>query len=186
MAPRRFRYKSLKRPLKQSRSTLQPVDLDAIRGDIDIFVETGTNIGHGVKKALDYDFKRVISFEQNKTLYRSCVKRFRNNDRVELHLGHSESRLFQKLNDIEGRMLFFLDAHDWGSNPLLSELEAIKKLKRNDHIIMIDDVRMFGTPHWSHLTKQDTIDKLMEVNKDYNITYTANSIQPDDIMIATP
>jgi hypothetical protein len=82
-------------------------------------------------------------------------------------------------------MLFWLDGHEYHDIPLVEELNQIKSLKRNDHIIMIDDVRMFGTEIWGGFQLQTVLDLIMEINPEYKISYLDSYNQQSDILIAT-
>ena len=52
-------------PALQTISTLASIDLESIKSDASVFIETGTNIGNGVQKALDSGFSKVISLSIN-------------------------------------------------------------------------------------------------------------------------
>ena len=171
-------------PTRHTVSTLASIDLESIMSDADVFIETGTNIGNGVQKALDSGFSRVISFENNDFLYRGSVKRFQGDDRVKLFFGDSRTCLFEVIKDIEEKMLFWLDGHEYYDIPLIEELNQIKSLKRNDHVILIDDVRMMNTEEWSNLKKSDIERKVMEINSEYKLYYIDSISGPNDIMVA--
>lgn len=167
----------------QQSSTLKVADLKRLKEDASVFIETGTNLGHGVQVALDAGFERVITFETNQTLWEKSVSRFRQNDGVELILGDSRTEMLKAIKDIEGRMLFWLDGHSMKDIPLIEELDQIKALDRNDHIILIDDVRMMDTEHWDYFKKSDLESKVMEINSKYAITYIDTIQGKKDIMV---
>jgi hypothetical protein len=171
-------------PALQTISTLASIDLESIKSDASVFIETGTNIGNGVQKALDSGFSKVISFENNDLLYRGSVKRFQGDDRVKLFFGDSRACLLDVIKDIEEKMLFWLDGHDYHDIPLIEELNQIKSLKRNDHVILIDDVRMMDTREWDNLKKSDVERKVMEINSEYKLYYIDSVSAPNDIMVA--
>ena len=87
--------------------------------------------------------------------------------------------------EIKEKMLFWLDGHNFYDVPLIEELEQIKTIDRNDHIILIDDVRMMDTDGWNLLKKSDIIDKIMEINSGYSISYIDNTMAEKDIMVAS-
>ena len=56
------------------------------------------------------------------------------------------------------------------------ELNLIKNLKGNDHIIMIDDLRLFRRfdymhDGWEVITEQMLIDNIKTINKNYEFRY---------------
>jgi hypothetical protein len=58
--------------------------------------------------------------------------------------------------------------------PLISELDAIKKHERKDHIILIDDSRFFGTTP-GYPAMEEVRKSLLLINPKYNI-YLADDI----------
>jgi hypothetical protein len=71
----------------------------------------------------------------------------------------------------------------YGGSPLIQELQAIGEHHIKNHIIIIDDVRLFGSEEWSGLQKEQVIDSILNINYKYRITYIDGHI-PGDIMIA--
>jgi len=60
----------------------------------------------------------------------------------------------------------------------------IKNLERNDHTILIDDMRILGKLGWGLGTvKEIVIQKLLEINPNYSIMYIDGE-EPNDIMVA--
>lgn len=128
--------------------------------DLKNFIETGTYYGDGVAYAAQFPFKQIISFEIEPTLFEHCEKRFKDDERIEIILGDSSTKLGEILasNKLNDNCLFFLDAHFPGADanlaeynaekkdntrlPLKDELIAISKRKNND-VIIIDDLRLF-------------------------------------------
>lgn len=68
------------------------------------------------------------------------------------------------------------------------ELEQIKKHPIKTHTIMIDDVRLFGSPEFDFITLDKVKKKLKEINSDYTFEYADSKIkgkiQKNDILIA--
>lgn len=126
------------------------------------FVETGTAGGDTAAWAAN-EFERVVSIEVDPDLYKMANNRLRKNANVELHLGASEVVLTSVLDKVPAPAIVWLDAHWSGpgsggeSNecPLLQEIAAVDSVGV-DHVIMIDDARLFmnvpGAPlhaeHW--------------------------------------
>jgi hypothetical protein len=116
-------------------------------------------------------------------------------------LFHDDStNLSDYLDDdiLDKRTMFYLDAHVDNINihnfkkrcPLFDELNAIKKLKRKDHIILVDDLRIIKTSFpWNERSYGD-IDFLnqiknliLQINPDYKFD-TLDGYVPDDVLIA--
>ena len=151
------------------------------------FIETGSYEGDGIQIALDYGFKQVRSVEITEKYYELCRDRFSDEiecGKVKLYLGDSKEKMSEMTQDVEGKMCFWLDAHcSYGEtggsedkNPVLYELNLIKNLKGNDHIIMIDDLRLFRRfdymhDGWEVITEQMLIDNIKTINKNYEFRY---------------
>ncbi len=114
------------------------------------FVETGTHEGRMIEK-IGHEFEQVYSIELNDRLFDMAVKRFQG--RPNIHLLHGDSAILIKkvLNEVQGRALFWLDAHDSGTitadnAPIVKELEAIFVHPIKNHLILVDDARHFDRP----------------------------------------
>ena len=109
------------------------------------FVETGTR-GGAMLKALRNEFDMMYSVEIIRAAYEKIQSRLKNVNNAKLFLGDSAvlmPRMIKLLGD--NNALFWLDAHDnRNSTPILDELTAILPTKQ-DHVIVIDDLRYFGT-----------------------------------------
>ncbi|MEK6832818.1 MAG: hypothetical protein AABY32_02130 [Nanoarchaeota archaeon] len=114
----------------------------------DIFIETGSLVGKGIKNALKYGFKEIHSIEILKTNYDICVKLFKDDKRVNLYLGDSAETLPYVLKNIKNKVTFLLDAHGpCFKCPILKELKIIldhSNLIGVKHTIIIDDAKYFN------------------------------------------
>jgi len=117
-----------------------------------VFIETGTHSGDGVKAAIECKFEKIISFEIETKLQNKNRIKFKDNKNVDLITGDSGGDCFKNVvGDLTESALFWLDAHKQpdqnhdGKNPLYQELFAICNSLYN-HVILIDDVRNFGLP----------------------------------------
>jgi len=150
------------------------------------FIETGSHEGYGIDIAVNTGFQNVYSIEINPRLYNICKNRFDGNPRVKLFLGDSAVVLPDVIAGIDGRITFWLDAHiatgETGC-PILEELEAIKKHPIKDHTILIDDIRLFGTYHFDFIPVSKVIEKILEINPRYQITYEKGHVDRD-ILVA--
>lgn len=114
-----------------------------------VLIETGTYFGDTVY-AMRKRFRRIISIELDEALYRRAKTRFKNFAHVAILHGDSAELLPTILREEKARCLFWLDGHYSGGltakgqyeTPVLEELKHIKSAG-DDHIILIDDARLF-------------------------------------------
>lgn len=159
-------------------------------GDSQVFVETGSYQGDTTYNASLCNFKEVHSIELS-DFYHSIVKtRFENNPNVHIHLGSSSDILGSVIENINEKIIFWLDGHYSGGNtakgdkycPLEEELNWIKSHKIKNHVIMIDDIRLAGT-EW--ILPLDSIKKLIkEINENYEFEMIDTDLGKNDILIA--
>jgi len=151
---------------------------------LEYFVETGTCYGDmlmGIKNHV----KKAISIEIDKKLFLSAVKRFENDEHIEIILGDSSTMLPSILKGIDKPTLFYLDAHYSGhgtgrgttDTPLLLELKLLLKMDIKKHIILIDDAR--------HLGKKD-YPKFSEIKNLVNDMTDLNIYNEKDIIRIEP
>lgn len=115
-----------------------------------VFIETGTNFGHTVASAIGC-FDTIYSIELDANLWQSSAKRFSRHPQVRLRHGDSARELEAVLAELSEPALFWLDAHYSGAgtargeedSPILRELEAIARHRVRDHVLLIDDARLF-------------------------------------------
>jgi len=132
------------------------------------FIETGTQYGEGIKKALQAGFTSIHSIEVDEELFTKAKEMFKGEKIVHLHLEKSQERLPTLLRQLSHRATFWLDAHGEFDSPLFLELAAIKKHPIKDHIIIIDDVRLFRRYGFT----LDAIQAYTKtINKDYEFFY---------------
>jgi hypothetical protein len=128
---------------------------------ISTFVETGTFLGDMVE-AVTESFARCITIELSEHLWRDARARFQELDTVTCLHGDSATVLPTVLSKIDGRALFWLDAHrsggltaDGGHDPLHDELCQIFSHRERGHVILIDDARGHDIARISHLAPAD-------------------------------
>jgi FkbM family methyltransferase len=118
---------------------------------LNTLIETGTYEGDMVK-AMRGRFRVIHSIEIFEPLYWKAVEKFRKFDYIHLHYGNSEDLLPAILEKVDEPVLFWLDAHYSGKgtgrgnidSPILRELKCIISHPVKNHIILIDDARLFG------------------------------------------
>lgn len=121
---------------------------------LNTLIETGTFKGNMVE-ALLYRFKKIISIELDQELYKEAKEKFRNKSHVVILNGDSSLILPKVLKDLEERALFWLDGHySEGETakgeletPIMSELKSIFGHGVKDHVVLIDDARLFNGTH---------------------------------------
>lgn len=156
-----------------------------------VFVETGAHVGGGIQRALSSGFKEVHSIELDPTHYRNCKRKYAMRKNVHLHLGDSGVILYDVIKNINSPITFWLDGHHMGEGtvvgnsktPIIAELEHIKRHHIKTHTILIDDVRLFGTHYFDFLTLEEVIQKIVEINPDYKISYV-DGYAKNDILVA--
>lgn len=156
-----------------------------------VFVETGTYVGDGVQMALDAGFSSVYSIELSPQLYTRARQRFIDNPHVKIFQGDFETMLFHVIKDIHQPITFWLDGHYSGgptthgakNTAVLEELEQIKRHPIKTHTILIDDMRCCETWWFDGISKQQIIDKVKEINPNYEISYE-DGFAPNDILVA--
>jgi hypothetical protein len=156
----------------------------------EVFFETGTYKGEGIEEALKYNFKEFYSIELFKPLYNFCIEKFKNQDNIKIYFGDSSEILGDIVKSIDKKITFWLDGHFSGDHtakgkkisPIIEELNQIQNHKRNDHIIMIDDLRYVRQGYYE-MNMPQIINKLKDINKDYEILFE-NGVDVDDILVA--
>jgi hypothetical protein len=162
------------------------------------FVETGSCLGDGIQSALDAGFKHIYSIELSEKFYDCCFNRFVLNSGlerwVELVLGDSGEVLPEVLNKINGSATFWLDGHYSGGStakgksntPLIKELDHIAAHHINNHTILIDDVRYFGTADFDFLTLGEVMEKILSINPLYEFSFEDGYIENDVLVVRIP
>jgi hypothetical protein len=128
----------------------QTVRKYAKRFAIGTLIETGTAYGDMVYALKDV-FTEIYSIELGDALYQRARERFAVLPHVHIFHGDSATILPQLLASIDKPCLFWLDGHYSGGStakgdietPIKAELRHISNHHREDHVILIDDARMF-------------------------------------------
>ena len=129
-----------------------------------VFFETGTYLGDMIWAVKD-NFRHIYSVELSEQLYRQAQLRFKKDHHITLLQGDSGKVIRETLKQIQESCLFWLDAHYSGGitakedklSPIMEEVVLILKHSVRNHVILIDDARMFvgrdGYPDLSELKK---------------------------------
>ncbi len=131
------------------------------RFGIRTLVETGTYEGDMVEACRD-SFDRIISVELDRRLFKRASRRFESHSHITVLHGDSGRVLGDILSGLSTRCVFWLDAHYSGgmttrgevNTPVLREIEAVLKHEVPDHVLLIDDARLFtGENGWPALAE---------------------------------
>ena len=160
---------------------------------LQILVETGTFTGDTVE-FFKNSFKKVISIELANDLAKRAQKRFENDENVEIIEGDSGKVLKDIVKEINEPILFWLDGHYSSeffigneyfvtaksdlNTPVEEEIRTIL-LSRTDHVILIDDARLF-----TGLDDYPSISRVKRLVKRYAKNYSV--VVSDDIIRITP
>jgi hypothetical protein len=144
---------------------------------LDILVETGTFLG-GTCAQLASSFRQVHTVEAAKELFDVVKPRFAKIPNVHRYFGDSGSVLATILPLLNGPA-FWLDAHVQGFsqqgelNPILREVLTICADTRFNHVLAIDDVRLFGkAPEYP--TIEELRAAVMKTGRQHQFTVTAD------------
>jgi hypothetical protein len=152
------------------------------------FVETGTNTGFGIVKAIEAGFTNIHSIDIEQRFVDAAQKRFNEdfypNINFSFYVGDSGIVINDVLKKLDKPATFWLDGHSFHQIPLLNELMAIKNHHIKEHILLIDDVRMFDTYEWDNVGHNNVLELVMKINENYKISYCDSYNAKNDILIA--
>lgn len=158
----------------------------ALRDGLDIttFIETGTYKAQTTEWA-SKNFKKVITVEAHRGFFDRATKIHANRKNIRFIFGDSLVQLPKAIKPLRKPALIWLDAHKCrfedsltaSECPLVDELQAIKATGV-EHVIMIDDARMFIEPppepydpaQWPTLNK---VAELLPPDYEYTIWHDA-------------
>lgn len=161
------------------------------------FIETGSMEGWTMNVASIHGFEVMHGIELMQRYYDFSLELQKDKPNVHFWLGESPDILPKLVENLTEPATFWLDAHasgpgipggKYGACPLVQELQAINLSPCKNHVIMIDDTRLFGTHGWDFLEKQSVLDELFKINPNYKITYAdgeEDGAFPNDILIAS-
>ena len=147
-------YNSLKFSIKRIKALSVPINSTVLREiaiffKTDIFVATGSFNQILLQEAAKI-FKEVHFIESASDLYQplrfSYLEKFRN-----INIYHSANILKFTLSKIKGNVLFWLESHETAAmtfksktnTPIVEELKVIKEFKRDNDVILINNLRYF-------------------------------------------
>lgn len=160
-----------------------------------VYIETGMYLGESLMTAASLNFRDIYGIEALESFLKraqATITESFPSRKFNLILGSSSDILYDTIKNIKESITFFLDAHYQGEderlriNPLYTELDHIHRHSSENnlrHVIMIDDVRLFGKENFSGLNKEIINTYLKKIHNDYNIVFETG-YKAEDIMVA--
>ena len=111
---------------------------------IKTIVETGTHLAETAEVLADW-CETLYTFETDKNWFRASLKTMKSKKNAKLFNMNSVEGLNKYLPEMEGPIMFFLDAHWESYNPLLDELAEIAKAGLKP-VIVIHDFKVPNRP----------------------------------------
>lgn len=146
--------------------------------NIKTLIETGTFFGDTVN-ALKKSFQNIYTIELDFQLCQLAQKRFERYSHIQCINGDSGKVLPEILKKVNEACIFWLDGHYSGGvtakgdsdTPIVKELETILSHNIKEHIILIDDARLFnGTNDYPTISELEKMiigsGKTIEVKND--------------------
>jgi len=139
--------------------------------NIDTFIECGSG-PLGDNAVYFSNFFNVITIELNKTFHERYCNREGVNHNIEWVLGDGREGLRKVLTERpDERFVILLDDHDGYTSFISEEMEMIRDLSnRNDHIIIVDDMKFAGRGSYPAVEVLEILAK--KINPNYNIKNT--------------
>jgi len=165
---------------------------------VDAFVETGTCTGITTARAATL-FQAVHTIELHPKLYEKARKSLNKYTNITVHQGNSSEVLKKILPTIGGSIVLWLDTHYSGESTAMSfndpndgnaitdiqsELDRLSESGITDCVVLIDDIRDFGTNKndtkyaccWAYPTVQEICTTLLAVNKDFEFALLGDTL----------
>jgi hypothetical protein len=120
------------------------------RYSIDTLIETGTYLGKMIDAQKDH-FMRIMSIEIDKKFHEDAKEKFKAWPHISFYLGDSGKLMKQIVDELDRPAVFWLDAHYNSRStakldkdcPIYEEMDAIFGGSRHDHVLLVDDARLF-------------------------------------------
>ena len=146
-------------------------------------VETGTFRGDMMHAMADH-FEQLYSIELSEQLYQKAKERFRDRPKITILQGDSGRVLGDLIPKLTGTTLFWLDGHYSAGEtakgekdtPIYEELAHILDDQRFQHVVLVDDARLFGSdPSYPKVDELETFIKRRRPN--YSLHIDTDSIR---------
>lgn len=146
-------------------------------------IETGTDVGNTIRKAMAVGYKSIYSVELHKTQAAKQIEAFKNHDWVTVRQGDSPEVLKEIMPLLDKPVTFWLDAHPDHDSPVLQELYWMNRCGRcKEHTILIDDRRLMQG-HWKSVKEEQVVKALKAINNNYAVSYEPGCCE-NDIIVA--
>lgn len=161
------------------------------------FIETGSMEGWTMDVATAHGFEVMHGIELMQKYYDFSIEQQKDKPNVHFWLGESPDILPDIVKNLTTPATFWLDAHGsgpdipggkYGRCPLVQEIAAIALSPCKEHVLMIDDIRLFGTHEWDFVSKESVLEAIYKINPNYKFAYAAGEETgelPNDILIAS-
>ena len=134
------------------------------------FIETGTFFGD-MLAALRNDFDALTTIELDVALAARATQRFAEEPKITVIQGDSARVLPALLATLKQPALFWLDGHFSGGvtakgetdTPIIAELNHLFAAVQRDHVVLIDDARLFGSA--TEYPSLDAIETLVRTHR---------------------
>ncbi len=139
------------------------------------FVATGL-FANSLDFAIRAKFPEIHVIMSDELTVTNTRNKFIQNNNVNIWYADSSVLLGYIISKMDKAITFWLDGGNGAqpnikNNPILEELEYIKNHPIKTHTILIDDMHVVGTLYFDYITKEQIIEKILEINPDYTITY---------------
>jgi hypothetical protein len=160
----------------------------------EVYVETGTATGLSLLAATYARFERMYTCEIDPQMRRIAeVNMGCQFGKIRYFLGDSGTQLTAMLEAAGEKCVVLLDAHvmgeAWddaeGGCPMRAELLSLENADRSDHLVLVDDVDLCGTPRLSGITFSEVLAALRTVNAGYQFCFL-DGIRPKMLLVAAP
>lgn len=156
------------------------------------YVETGTATGLSLLAATYARFERMHTCEIDPVLKWEAQNNMGTQfGKIHYYLGDSGTMLTKMLEAADEKCVVLLDAHVMGEDatagacPLREELTALEDADRTDHLVLVDDIDLCGTPRLGGITLTEVLAALKRVNAGYRFQLL-NGIRPKMLLVAAP
>jgi len=136
----------------------------------EIFVETGTLYGETISNMVN-SFNELYTIEVSEDLHARFNRSNYNRDKINSILGDSSEILKNLVPNLTKNTVFYLDGHYSSGEtakgakdvPLIEELDCINDYFKHEALIIVDDVRLFGTTtyeDWGEISKEKLLSRV--------------------------
>ncbi|MBY0110258.1 MAG: hypothetical protein K2X90_04055 [Candidatus Babeliaceae bacterium] len=166
--------------------------------NVDIFFETGTYCAETTLNAIPY-FEKIITVELSEAFFKGARSKLLPFSKVQIYHDESPNIIKKITPTLKGKVLFWLDAHYSGGDTALSfndphapdaitairsELAAIKDAGISDCVILIDDIRGFGSEIsgqeylgcWAYPSLQEVHRDLLKINHNFELALLGDTL----------